>query len=330
MPFNQIQCADLKGWDGQRQRAGWRKLVASVTELAGPRPAKRGDARVATRDVSVCVLPFQNMSGDPEQEYFSDGISEDITTDLSKVSALEVIARNTAFTFKGQSVNVCDVARKLGVTHVLEGSVRKAGDQVRITAQLIDGRPAGMSGPTASTATSPTSSRSRTKFRRPSSRRSSSSCCPKRRRRSSSAAHQSAEAYNLYLLARQYWVTGNHGDARREERVMRICGRAVEIDPNYAEAWALLAIAQSSLCYGFGQEVDDGYAAANAALSIDPTIPQARLPMVRRLHQRGQDEEAAAEMEAAIALGADSWEVNKEAGRYLPQPARRRSGDATL
>ena len=89
------------------------------------------------------MLPFQNMSGDAEQEYFSDGISEDITTDLSKVSALEVIARNTAFTFKGQSVNVCEVAQKLGVTHVLEGSVRKVGNRVRITAQLIDGRTGG-------------------------------------------------------------------------------------------------------------------------------------------------------------------------------------------
>src|SRR5213078_1049572 len=91
------------------------------------------------RDVSICVLPFQNMSGDAEQEYFSDGISEDITTDLSKISALAVIARNTAFTFKGQSVDVCEVARKLGVTHVLEGSVRKAAGRVRINAQLIDG-----------------------------------------------------------------------------------------------------------------------------------------------------------------------------------------------
>ena len=85
------------------------------------------------------MLPFANMSGDAEQEYFSDGISEDITTDLSKISALAVTARNTAFTFKGQAVDVCDVARKLGVSHVLEGSVRKAGSRVRITAQLIDG-----------------------------------------------------------------------------------------------------------------------------------------------------------------------------------------------
>ena len=79
------------------------------------------------------------MSGDSEQEYFSDGISEDITTDLSKISALGVVARNTAFTFKGRSVDVEEVARKLGVSHVLEGSVRKAGGRVRINAQLIDG-----------------------------------------------------------------------------------------------------------------------------------------------------------------------------------------------
>src|SRR5205085_2999506 len=116
---------------------------ASVEALAGPKQAKPETRRASERQVSVCVLPFSNMSGDPEQEYFSDGISEDITTDLSKVSALEVIARNTAFTFKGQSVNVCEIARKLGVTHVLEGSVRKDGNQVRITAQLIDGRTGG-------------------------------------------------------------------------------------------------------------------------------------------------------------------------------------------
>jgi TolB-like protein len=80
------------------------------------------------------------MSGDAEQEYFADGISEDIITDLSKVSALSVIARNTAFTFKGRNVAIREVARELEVSHVLEGSVRKAGNRVRITAQLIDGK----------------------------------------------------------------------------------------------------------------------------------------------------------------------------------------------
>ena len=78
------------------------------------------------------------MSGDPEQEYFSDGMTEDLITDLSKVSGLFVIARNSSFAYKGRSVNVQEIGRDLGVRFVLEGSVRKAGNRVRITAQLID------------------------------------------------------------------------------------------------------------------------------------------------------------------------------------------------
>ena len=87
---------------------------------------------------SIAVLPFTNMSGDPEQEYFSDGISEDITTDLSKIAGLTVIARNSSFTYKGRSVDVRTVGRDLGVRSVLEGSIRRAGKRVRITAQLTD------------------------------------------------------------------------------------------------------------------------------------------------------------------------------------------------
>ncbi len=88
---------------------------------------------------SIAVLPFDNMSGDPEQEFFSDGISEDIITALSKVHWLFVIARNSTFTYKGAAVDVIRVARELGVRYVVEGSVRKAGNKVRITAQLVDG-----------------------------------------------------------------------------------------------------------------------------------------------------------------------------------------------
>jgi adenylate cyclase len=87
---------------------------------------------------SIAVLPFQNMSGDAEQDYFADGISEDIITALSKLSQLFVIARNSSFTFKGKNVNIQEVGRSLGVRYVLEGSVRKSGNRVRITAQLID------------------------------------------------------------------------------------------------------------------------------------------------------------------------------------------------
>lgn len=92
---------------------------------------------------SIAVLPFTNMSGDPEQEYFADGITEDIITDISRVSGLFVIARNSSFVFKNRAVDIKEVGRRLGVMHVLEGSVRKAGARVRITAQLIDAQTGG-------------------------------------------------------------------------------------------------------------------------------------------------------------------------------------------
>ena len=87
---------------------------------------------------SIAVLPFANMSGDPEQEYFADGMVEEIITALSRIRWLFVIARNSSFTYKGQAVDVKQVGRELGVRYVLEGSVRKAGNRVRITGQLID------------------------------------------------------------------------------------------------------------------------------------------------------------------------------------------------
>jgi adenylate cyclase len=87
---------------------------------------------------SIAVLPFTNMSGDPEQEYFSDGITEDIITELSRFSSLFVVARNSTFSYKGRSVDIRRIARELGVRYVLEGSIRRAGGRVRITAQLID------------------------------------------------------------------------------------------------------------------------------------------------------------------------------------------------
>jgi adenylate cyclase len=99
----------------------------------------RAEARSEPEKPSIAVLPFTNMSGDPEQEYFSDGITEDIITDLSKASGLFVIARNSSFSYKGQSPDVRQVCRELGVRYVLEGSVRRAGNRVRINAQLING-----------------------------------------------------------------------------------------------------------------------------------------------------------------------------------------------
>jgi adenylate cyclase len=87
---------------------------------------------------SIAVLPFANMSGDPEQEYFSDGITEDLITDVSKIPGLLVISRNSSFTYKGKTLKTQQIAKELGVRYVLEGSVRRAENRVRINAQLID------------------------------------------------------------------------------------------------------------------------------------------------------------------------------------------------
>src|SRR5262249_5254261 len=106
---------------------------ATRTNAAKPDPASPPDNKP-----SIAVLPFTNMSGDPEQEYFSDGITEDIITELSRFRNLFVIAPNSSFAYKGKSVNAGIVARELGVQYVLEGSMRRAGNRVRITAQLVD------------------------------------------------------------------------------------------------------------------------------------------------------------------------------------------------
>ena len=105
--------------------------------------AAQAPAPAVPQKPSIAVLPFTNMSGDAEQEYFSDGMTEDLITDLSKVSALFVIARNSSFAYKGRAVKVQEIGRDLGVRFVLEGSIRKSGNRVRIAAQLIDAESGG-------------------------------------------------------------------------------------------------------------------------------------------------------------------------------------------
>jgi len=328
LPFNQIQCADLAGWEGSPEAPGWCKLLSSVGELTGrPRPLPSAGAR-SRREFAICVLPFQNMSGDAEQEYFSDGISEDITTDLSKVSALAVTARNTAFTFKGAAVDVCEVARKLGVSHVLEGSVRKAGARLRITAQLIDGA-------TGDHVWAERYDRDLTDIFEIQDEISKAivealklKLLPAERKAIENRGTMNSDAYNLYLMARRSWITGDFGDRRREEKVIRICRRALELDPEYPQAWALMALAQSNLCHGFAahEAVDDGTAAAEQALVFDPDIAEAHLPKAWRLAEEGRHDDANRELAIALELGPDSWEVNKEAARLFYR--QRRAEDA--
>lgn len=109
------------------------------SSLAVPTSPLRSDLPTLPDRPSIAVLPFTNIGGDPEQEYFADGMAEDLITDLTKLAGLTVIARNSSFTFKGRQVDVKEAARMLGVRNILEGSVRKMGARVRINAQLIDG-----------------------------------------------------------------------------------------------------------------------------------------------------------------------------------------------
>ena len=135
----------------------------------------------------------------------------------------------------------------------------------------------------------------------------------------------SADAFNLYLMARQYFVSGNRGDLRAAEAIIRLCRRATEIDPRYARAWALLANVQTSLRFVQGRP-DDGLAAAEHALSLDPDLAEARAVRARHLFRLGRHDEAFAEIEAALRLDPESYEVNESAGLLCLR--ERRFGDA--
>ena len=316
LPFNQIQCAQVECSDRGVRGNGWHKLTGSVAALVnGEKAAATAtEAPQKARKNGICVLPFINMSGDAEQEYFSDGISEDITTDLSKVSALDVIARNTAFTLKGQSLDICEVARNLGVSHVLEGSVRKAGGRVRISAQLIDGK-------TGSHVWAERYDRELTDIFEIQDEISKAivdalkiKLLPAEKKAIEQRGTSNAEAYNLYLMARKYWISGNYGDIRREQRVVRLCQRAVDMDPDYAQAWALMALAQVSLRYFFNV-AEDAEASADRALAIDPTIAEPYAVKARIAAESEDFETANRVMGEALKLGPESWEVHREAAR---------------
>jgi adenylate cyclase len=324
IPFNQIQCADLTGWQGDSDAPGWRKITESVESLVSgtmnPSPAEAKQA--ARRDVSICVLPFANMSGEPEQEYFSDGITEDITTDLSKVSALEVIARNTAFSFKGRSVDIAEIARKLRVSHILEGSVRKAGSRLRITAQLIDGAGGGH-------VWAERYDRDLTDIFAIQDEISHAivaalklKLLPEEKKAIENRGTASVDAYNLYLKARQHWIGGVYGDVGKDQAIVRLCKQAVALDPNYAQAWALMALGQAELRFWHGMPSEDALPAAERALSLNPQLAEARCVKARYLEQAGREKEANDEVKAALLVDPESWEVNREAARLLFRDGR--------
>ena len=327
IPFNQIQCAVLDGWSGDTSVPGWQKVESSISLLVGSpaQPAQPETKGGPTKRVAILVLPFINMSGDAEQEYFSDGITDDIITDLSKVSALSIVARNTAFTFKGQTLDVVQLARQLNVTHVLEGSIRKSGDRVRINAQLINGE-------AGDHVWADRYDRDLTDIFAIQDEISKAivsalrlKLLPKEKKAIETRGTSSVEAYNLYLMARQHWISGNDGDIRRDEVVVRIARQATEIDPGYAKAWALIALAQAEMRFRHSRSDVDALASAERALELDPDLPEALCVKARYLaDEDGKPDEAHLQIHTALRLDPDSWEVNKEAARLLSRSGKMR------
>src|SRR5213080_2167436 len=276
---------------------------------AQARPAQKGEA--ARERMSICVLPFANMSGDAEQEYFSDGISEDIITDLSKVSALHVVSRNTAFTFKGKAVDVRQVAGQLNVSHVLEGSVRKAAGRVRITAQLIDGSNDSHLWAERYDRDLNDIFALQDEISRAIVDALKVKLLPEEKKAIERRGTENVNAYNLYLMARQSYATGFEGDGRVNEAIIRLCRRAVEIDPNYAEAWALIAMAEMLLRSTFDRGGDGGLAAAERALELNADLAEAHAVKARIFSEEKRHEEASREIETALRLDPESHQVNK-------------------
>jgi adenylate cyclase len=268
---------------------------------------------------SIVVLPFLNMSGDAEQDYFSDGITEDIITDLSKISSLNIISRNTAFTFKGKTINVAQVARLLGVGLALEGSVRKVSGRVRITAQLIDAAKdrhiwaerydRELTDIFAVQDEISQSIAAALKIR----------LLPEEKKALRARSTYNTDAYQLYLMGRHYLMLRG---VRNLEIALRFARRAIALDAKYARAWALLGLCQSYLHLS-GRSDDSGLPAAERALALDPNLAEAHAARGRVLSEAGRFPEALAAHEESLRLEPDSFDVRHnygltcmEAGRY--------------
>jgi len=258
---------------------------------------------------SIAVLPFNNMSGDPEQEYFSDGITEDIITDLSKVSGLSVIARHSAFSYKGKAVKVQQVGRELGVAFVVEGSVRKAGKRVRVTGQLVscnDGshlwaerfdRDLTDIFAIQDEITHAIVDQLKVKL------------LPREKKSIEQIPTENIEAYTYYLRGREFV----HRLSKHNLQIARrMFARAVELDPRYARAYAGLADCDSHLhmIYQVDVPIDGILATSSKALELDNNLAEAHSSRAIALSAAQQIEEAQAEFETAIAVDPNSFEAH--------------------
>ena len=279
--------------------------------LDTPPGREANDAGLTSREEkpSIAVLPFINMSGDPEQEYFSDGITEDIITDLSKVSGLSVVARNTAFTYKGKPVKVPEVAKELGVEFVVEGSVRKAGARVRVTGQLINGkddrhvwadrydRDLTDIFAIQDEITHAIVEQLRVKL------------LPQEKKVIAQAPTHNVEAYTYYLRGRDFF----HRHSKRYFQLARLMfAKAVDLDPLYARAYAGIADCDSFLFFWCREDIPFNRILETSAkaLALDDKLAEAHASRGTALWLTHQHEEATAEFEKAISLDPNSFETH--------------------
>jgi adenylate cyclase len=288
-----------------------RLLGASAAgERSGESPTPRG---IPDRP-SVVVLPFNNMSGDPEQEYFSDGITEDIITDLSKVSGLFVVARNTAFTYKGKPVKVRELCEELGVKFVLEGSVRKAGARVRVTAQLINGSDGGHAWADRFDRDLTDIFAIQDEITHAIVEQLKVKLLPQEKRSIAQAPTDNMEAYTYYLRGRQF--VHRHSKSYYQ-LARRMFAKAVELDPLYARAYAGIADCDSFLFlhYHIDVAIESILATSARAIELEAGLAEAHASRGLALSLAERPDEATAEFERAIALDPNSFEAHYFYGR---------------
>jgi adenylate cyclase len=296
------------------------RVYAVGSSAAAPPPLEKP----APPTHSIAVLPFANMSGDAEQEYFADGISEDLITALSKLAQLFVIARNSSFVFKGKNVHVGEVSRSLNVRYVLEGSVRKSGNRVRVTAQLIDAHSGGhlwaerfdrdlvdifavqddvTSRIVAALALNLT---------------------PSDQRQMQAEQTANLDAYDCFLRGRElWWVHARDTNARARDML----ARATQLDPNFAPAYVFLAAAHvDDYVSGWSpspeRSLELGYEAALYARSLDDRYPMTYWALAFTHLWRGEHDESIAAVERSIALNPNFAEGYNGLGIILHYAGR--------
>ena len=257
---------------------------------------------------TIAVLPFLNMSGDRENEYFSDGIAEEILNLLTKLPQLRVASRTSSFKFKGEKIDIPEAAELLGVTTILEGSVRRAGDRVRITAQLIEVD-------TDSHLWSETYDRElkdvfaiQDDIARSIVAALEVTLTPKDRRAIQSVATSDVQAYDYYLRGRQYFYEFTRRQFHNANRMFR---KAIEQDPNYALAYAGMADVYS-LLYQWADSSEENIAKADSAsikaITLDPDSAEAHAARGTALAINNRHDEAERAFENAILLNPGLYE----------------------